>query len=285
MAARKDTPEMFEAFKIAAAERKRRAQGGVENPANAVQPAKTVEPTRPAAGKTDPLAPPAPEAGATQKRVAEGASVAKETPPAPTVRPMAPRESVVSRPAPSARVDRPWSQANKGQEAAIYLPLGQRRQIVLSMSYVVAGVLGAALVGLVVLGFVAGMWVGGADSSQPAAGYEAAKTPGQTGQGNANNTPAEPGTTYYVQVVTVGNTELGLRELGEMKTTLESRGYKDIQTVYTNSRKTSISMLVGKFTGPDGYAQAKALTERLQKEPFKGRMPFKEALPVSPKSK
>jgi len=79
-------------------------------------------------------------------------------------------------------------------------------------------------------------------------------------------------------VVTVENNQLGRSELAEMKQVLESRGYTDIEIKPTRGNRKLV-MMVGNFS-QDRRPAADALAERLKRERFKNRYPFREAYVV-----
>lgn len=253
MAGRKDSPEMFEAFKIAKEERRRRAEG--------------VPGQAPAAPEA-----PAPEVEAKKVEPAKGTEAGQKgtTPPA---RPVGP---AVTRGVSNPGMPRPWSQATKTQEAAFYLPLGKRCQVVVAMSYAVAGVGAGVLVAGLVVAFVLGMMAGSPGEVQTGAGYEAETGGGQGVTGTGGTTAA--GVIYRVQVVSVPNSERARVELEDMKTTLEGRGYPNIE-IKMNKARTYLIVMVGWFTG-DRHAEAVAMMNKLKREAYKGRFPFGDAYVV-----
>lgn len=262
MAARKDTPEMYEAFRMAEAERCR-----------------------------------AREAAARSSQSGQEQEKEEQTP-------------ARSNAAGSIGTARPWAQTARGQDAAFYLPLGHRCQVVLSMSYQVAAVVGTVVVLALVLSFVFGMLVGGCErvESNPPASIAGGDGPGEPqtpAQPDQQSTvadrqqptvvtptppPSEPVTpprvempeevAFRVRAVTVTDNQAGRDDLADLKAHLEGRGYTDIVIERESpGGRRQLVMKVGRF-GENERRAADALVEKLRRESYKRRDPFDTAYVV-----
>jgi len=254
MAARKDTPEMFEAFKFADAERRRQALANAQRVPSGGEKKPEVEKK----GEPEPV---------------------KDSPP---VRPVVTSEGSGSRGGSNLRTERPWSQMTRGAEGAFYLPLGQRCKIVVAMSYPVAIAAGVILLVALILAFVLGKAFGGGDASaQGTTVGEQYEAEGEGGQGSGESSDGGTSTdvlkavAYRVRAASVRDNALGRAEADEMKKVLEDRGYQHVDVLLV-PREGMLGVFVGAFT-EEGKGDAEALRDKVRGELFRGRKAFDSA--------
>lgn len=303
MAARKDRPEMFEAFKrVEAARRERAEQAGQQKPAvspTAKPPQMPQVPLAPKASAQAPRitsqSPPKPaqaQAPAPMpppvKPISSPAPDLAEVPP-PSPQPAAssapamtsvgsssrPTKATVGVLAPS-RSDRPWTQPAKSQEDKdrVYIPLGQKSQVVISMSYGwafgSAVVLGALMFVMLGIGWMtaggsrvtrtAGIPSGSAVT--PTTGNivvpttaSVAPTTGNVVEPTSENPPGvvTPTGAYRVQVITVDNSNTGQKALIDARDFLSRQGFTEFELLTIRGK---LSLLVGNYKDRNEADQA-----------------------------
>ena len=246
MVARRDAPEMFEAFRMAEAARQRRSQEDTD---------KKPEATEGETGKKD----------------------------IPVLHARAGGEQASSRPAAAARLERPWAQEPAfylplGHRCQVVLSMSY--QVALWAGVTLILLIAAAFVfGLLVGGCErVEEQVPGGESSEGVGVTPPPVTPPPVTPPPVTPPPVQPSQLYRVQVVTVDNTSRGQAELAEMKKALEERGYPDVE-IKQIQRRSKLVILVGRFS-QDQRTQADVLVARLKRESFKSRLPFREAYVV-----
>ena len=302
MAARKDRPEMFEAFKrIEAARRERAEQAGQQKPAVSPSAKPPQMPQVPLAPKTPVQAPRATSQSAPKpvqaqapgpmpppvKPISAPAPDSAEMPP-PSPQPAAssvpattssgsssrPTKATVGVLAPS-RSDRPWTQPAKSQEDKdmVYIPLGQKSQVVISMSYGwafgSAVVLGALMFVMLGIGWAT---AGGSRATRTAGipsgsavtpttgnivGPTAASVAPTTGivEPTSENPPGvvTPTAAYRVQVITVDNSSNGQKVLIDARDFLSRQGFTEFELLTSRGK---LSLLVGNYKDRNEAEQA-----------------------------
>jgi len=270
MARGKDIPEMFEAFRMQRGEQKSRESGKE---------------------KSEQERPKKPEAEAEAPRPVEPVARPPRPPePEPSMPTQAPEDGVP--PGYLRRRSPVWLRAVMDSDDAHFLPLGERAQVVVSLSYnvlivvIIVFVLFSVLIGFV--GYTVGMrWPGlkagppvvREETSQPVRGGGMAVRGGQpAGVGVPARGGAPVATVrakYTVKVLEVPNTPTRSQAV-DMDIAFLKRQRVEPVVKQINSRMNTIAILAGAFKESE-RDQAEQLMKRLRMMTVDGRLEFKDA--------